>query len=196
MLSTAVQLHAILEILPALVCLATRAAHLLSQSKNTQLLALSPQQLQQRLQALCTAMHWRPDSIHAAAAATGIQAFLQLLAADPAQTQQQVEQLAAALAASEEACAAFAQHYPRQLLQQQHAAALVRPQLQVLAAAAGVSISSLLEELEADQAQGLAGLLLYEAGWLREQLRLLGSLLEVLLGASYGALLCCYIILS
>jgi hypothetical protein len=127
-------------------------------------------------------MHWREDDIQAAAAAAGTTAFLQLLAADPLTIQQQVAQIAAGLAASEEACAAFAQHYPQQLLQQPQAAALIRPQLQVLAEAAGVSVSSLVEGLEAVQSKGLAGVLLYEAGWIKEQLRMLSSLLEVLLG--------------
>jgi hypothetical protein len=149
------------------------AAHLLS--KNIQLLALSPLQLQQRLQTLCITLHWRTDSIQAAAAAAGTQAFLQLLAADPVQTQQQLTQLAAALEASEEACAAFAQHYPQQLLQQPHAATLMRQQLRVLAEAAGVSVGGLVAELEPDQSKGLAGLLLYEAGWIREQLRMLDA---------------------
>lgn len=150
-----------------------------------QLLALTPQQLQQRLQQLSSTMHWPPNSPQQAAAAAGTPAFLQLLSANPAETARQLTALAQALGVSEAACAAVAQHHPRQLLQVGQPGNALLPQLRVLTAAAGVTASELLEELDAEQSKGLAGLLLYEASWIKQQLRSLSLMLEGLLGARW-----------
>jgi hypothetical protein len=79
------------------------AAFLLS--PYPQLLALSPQQLQQRIDALAAVMQWPTEEqeLRQVTAAAGV-SFLQLLVAPVQRTQQQLEALATALGASQAAC--------------------------------------------------------------------------------------------
>lgn len=149
-------------------------------SPYPQLLALQPHQLAERVQELCTIMHWpyqdtqQPAGALAAAAA-GAPAFLQLLSTPLQRTSQQLTALSAALDTSQEHCASMVQH--RTVLLDM-SPAVVRSRLFVLADNAGVSCKELVEQLDQEQTKCLAGLLLLSPSRLQQQVNALAALVQ------------------
>lgn len=169
--------HEPVEVLRQLAYLLQRrsdeAAFLLS--PYPQLLALSPQQLQLRIDALAAVMQWptKEQELRQVTAAAGV-SFLQLLVAPVQRTQQQLEALATALGASQAACALLVQRQPHLL---QMSPAVLRSRLFLLADASGLSCSAFLQQLQPEQVHSLSGLLLLKPARLAQMMEVLEKLL-------------------
>jgi hypothetical protein len=146
---------------------------------HPQLLAMPPLQLQQHIQRVCDVMDWpRTDSQPApAAAARSPASFLQLLAMPVQQTAERIQALSTALDASTSVAAQLAQHHPALL---NMSPAVLRSRLFAIAEADGSQCGELLAELDAQQLQGLSGLLLLSPGRLMAQLQGLQAVLGAL----------------
>jgi hypothetical protein len=146
---------------------------------HPQLLAMPPLQLQQHIQQVCEVMHWmRTDSQPApAAAATSPASFLQLLAMPVQRTAEGIQALSTALDTSSSVAAQLAQHHPALLSM---SPAVLRSRLFAIAEADGSPCGELLAGLDAQQLQGLSGLLLLSPSRLMAQLQGLQAVLGAL----------------